>query len=30
MIYGTYSIPKVVEESVCRSAKKYQFTNTGI
>lgn len=30
MIYGTYSIPKVVQESVCRSAKKYQFTNTGI
>jgi hypothetical protein len=30
MIYGAYSIPKVVEESVCRSSKAYQFTNTGI
>lgn len=30
MIFGSYSIPRVVEESVCRSAKDYQFTDVGI
>ena len=26
----TYSIPRVIEESVCRSAKDYRFTDIGI
>lgn len=30
MIFGTYSIPRVIEESVCRSAKDYRFTDIGI
>ena len=30
MIYGTYSVPRVVEESTCRSAKDYKFTEIGV
>lgn len=30
MIHGTYSVPRVVEESVCRSATDYRFSDVGI
>ena len=30
MIFGTYSVPRVVEESVCRTSKDYKFTDVGI
>lgn len=30
MIFGTYSVPRVQEESVCRSAKNYRFTEVGV
>lgn len=30
MIFGTYTIPRVEEESVCRSAKDYKFADVGI
>ena len=30
MIHGTYSINKVVEESVCRSTQDYRFTELGV
>lgn len=30
MIHGTYSIPRVQEESICRTAKDYRFTEIGI
>ena len=30
MIYGTYSVPRVQEESTCRSAKDYKFTDVGV
>lgn len=30
MIYGTYNIPRVPEESICRTAKDYRFTEVGI
>lgn len=30
MIFGTYSLPRVSEESVCRSSKDYRFTDVGI
>lgn len=30
MIHGTYSIPKVKEESVCRTSKDYKFTEIGV
>lgn len=30
MIFGTYSVPRVIEESICRSSKDYRFTDIGI
>lgn len=30
MINGTFSVPRVPEESTCRTSKDYQFTDTGI
>ena len=30
MLHGTYSVPRVVEESVCRTSKDYKFTDVGI
>lgn len=30
MIYGTYSVNRVQEESICRSAKNYKFTELGV
>lgn len=30
MIHGTYSVPRVPEESVCRTSKDYKFTDIGI
>lgn len=30
MIFGTYTVPRVTEESVCRTSKDYQFTDVGI
>lgn len=30
MIFGTYSVPRVVEESACRSSKDYRFTDIGV
>ena len=30
MIHGTYSVPRVVEESVCRSSMDYRFSDVGI
>lgn len=30
MVFGTYSVPRVTEESVCRTVKDYRFTNVGI
>ena len=30
MLHGTFSVPRVEEESVCRTSKKYQFTDAGI
>ncbi len=30
MLNGTYSIPRVNEESVCRSSKDYRFTDIGV
>lgn len=30
MINGTYSVPRVIEESICRSAKDYRFTDIGV
>lgn len=30
MIHGTYSIPRVQEESICRTSKDYRFTEVGI
>lgn len=30
MIYGTASVSRVVEESVCRSSKDYRFTDIGV
>ena len=30
MIHGTYSVNRVIEESVCRSSKDYRFTEIGI
>ena len=29
MIVGTYSVPRVVEESICRSSKDYAFSEVG-
>lgn len=30
MIHGTYSVPRVTEESICRTSKDYKFTDIGI
>lgn len=30
MIYGTFQVGRVVEESVCRSSKDYRFSEVGI
>lgn len=30
MIYGSYSVPRVQEESICRTSKDYKFTDVGI
>lgn len=30
MLYGTYMVPRVAEESVCRSSKDYRFTEIGV
>ena len=30
MLSGSYNIPPVPEESVCRSVKKYRFTDVGV
>lgn len=30
MLNGTYGLPRVVEESVCRSSKDYRFTDIGV
>lgn len=30
MIHGTYSVGRVIEESICRSSKDYRFTELGI
>jgi len=30
MINGTYNVERVVEESVCRSAQDYRFTDVGV
>ena len=30
MIYGTYNVPRVQEESICRSSKDYRFTEIGV
>lgn len=30
MIFGSYSIPRVTEESVCRSSKDYRFADVGV
>lgn len=30
MISGVFSIPRVIEESVCRTSKDYRFTDVGI
>lgn len=30
MIFGSYSIPRVPEESVCRSSKDYKFADIGV
>lgn len=30
MLYGTYMVPRVIEESVCRSSKDYRFTEIGV
>jgi len=30
MLHGTYSIPGVIEESLCRNSKSYRFTDIGV
>lgn len=30
MLHGTYSVPRVTEESVCRSSQDYRFTELGV
>lgn len=30
MLHGTYSVSRVVEESICRTSKDYKFTDVGI
>ena len=30
MLHGTYSVKRVVEESVCRSSQDYRFTELGV
>lgn len=30
MLHGTYSVGKVIEESICRSSKDYRFTDVGV
>lgn len=30
MLHGTYSVPRVTEESVCRSSLDYRFTELGV
>lgn len=30
MVYGTYSVGRVQEESICRSSKDYKFTDVGV
>lgn len=30
MISGVFSVPRVIEESVCRTSKDYRFTDVGI